>query len=54
MSGLFSSMTKLGESIAALTMAPVEIAIDLTNAALVPFVEAAEEIKAEIKACANT
>lgn len=51
MSGLFNSLTKLSESIAALTMAPAEIAVDLTNAALAPFIELTEEIKAEIKAC---
>jgi hypothetical protein len=53
MLGSLNSLAILNANLATLMLAPFEIAADFANAVLGPYVEAIEEIKAEIVACAD-
>ena len=47
--GLFDSLANLATNVVKVALAPVDIAADLTNAAMQPIVEVAEEITKDIK-----
>lgn len=49
MFGLLKSVTDLVMDVAEVVTAPVEMAVDIADAGLQPFKEAAESLKADIK-----
>ena len=49
MFGLLKSVGTLVGNVAEVALTPVEVAVDLVNAASEPFVEAAKEIKKDVK-----
>ncbi|NML61809.1 hypothetical protein HHL21_12135 [Massilia sp. RP-1-19] len=49
MFGLLKSLTDLAGDMATVILAPVEVVIDLTGAAVKPFAEAAKDLAADVK-----
>ena len=47
--GLFKSLVDLTENVVDIAIAPVEIAIDVTNAAIKPVADLANEVVEEVK-----
>lgn len=47
--GLFDSLANLVGNVATVVVKPVEVAVDLTNAAVKPIAETAEEIAQSVK-----
>lgn len=49
MFGLFNSLTELTTDVVKVVAAPVEMAVDLVDAAVKPIAEVAEEFKEDVK-----
>lgn len=50
---MFGSLLKLVDNVVTVAAAPVEMAVDLTNAGLKPIVEGVEELKKDVKNLAD-